>query len=61
MEEWWNSDNHLVDKDTKSPPVDCVVVSSAEQHLGGEVLSGAAERICQLTILNELSKAEVGH
>ena len=61
VEEWWDADDHLEDENAKCPPIDGEVVAVANQHLGGKVLSGATERVCELTLLNELCQAEVSH
>jgi hypothetical protein len=43
VEEWWDSHNHLVNKDTERPPIDRVVVTISNEHLRGQVLSSSAE------------------
>ena len=59
VEERRDTDDHLEDEDAKRPPVDSEVVAVADEHLGGEVLGGAAERVCELALLDELGQAEV--
>lgn len=61
VEERWDSHDHLEDEDAKRPPVNGEVVAVSYEHLGGQVLGSAAERVSQLTLLDELGQAEVGH
>ena len=60
VEEGWNADDHLVDQDSECPPVDSVVVAVPDKHFWGQVLSGATERVCELTVVNGFSETEIG-
>lgn len=48
---------HLVEEDAEGPPVDGLPVALVQQHLGGEVLRGPAQRV--RARLHVLRKAEV--
>lgn len=61
VEERGDAHDHLVNQDTKRPPVHGVVVSVTNQHLGRKVLGSAAETVGKLTVLDELGKPKVGN
>jgi hypothetical protein len=61
VEERGDADDHLVNQDTKRPPIYGVVVAVTNQHLWGEVLGSAAETVGKLTVLDELGKPEVSN
>ena len=55
-----DTNNHLVDQDSKRPPVQCFVVSRPDDHLRGQVLWRTAEGVGLLTILlHDLGQAKV--
>ena len=43
VEERWDSNDHLENKDAEGPPIDCEVVSIANKHLRSEILGSTAE------------------
>lgn len=56
-----DSNDHLVDEDTQCPPVECLVVSRADNHFGCEILGCSAERIRLFRVfLHNLGQAKVG-
>ena len=59
MEEGWDSDNHLEDQDTQSPPVNCKVMPVSNQHLWRQVFGSAAERVGELALLHKFGEAKV--
>ena len=59
VEEWWYSYNHLKDENTKSPPINCEIMTIADQHLWCQIFGSSTERIRQFTLLNKLGKAKV--
>jgi hypothetical protein len=32
--EWWNADDHFVHKNSESPPIQCVVMTTSSDHFG---------------------------
>ena len=61
VEERWDSNDHLEDKDAEGPPIDGEVVAIADKHLRCQVLSRSAERVGELALLDELCKTEIGN
>lgn len=61
VEERGDAHDHLVNQDTKRPPVDGVVVAVTNQHLWRKVFSSAAETVGKLAVLYELGKPEVSN
>mmetsp|Transcript_46424 Transcript_46424/g.61484 ORF Transcript_46424/g.61484 Transcript_46424/m.61484 type:complete len:245 (+) Transcript_46424:821-1555(+) len=61
VEEGRDADNHLEDEDAERPPIDREVVTVSNEHLWRQVLCSAAERVCELTLLDELCEAEIRH
>jgi len=61
VEEGRDTHDHLVDEDAEGPPIYGVVVPISDEHLGGQVLGRAAERVCHLAVLDELGETEVRH
>jgi len=58
---WRDSGNHLVGENTEGPPVKRVVVPRTHDHLGRQVLRGAAEGVGLVLVrLDDLGEAEVG-
>lgn len=57
---WRDSDDHLVNQDAKSPPVQGLVVARAHDHLWGKILWSATERIGLFSILlHNLGQSEI--
>jgi len=40
---WWEASQHLIQKNTKGPPIYCLVVALTKQKLGRKILRGTAE------------------
>ena len=59
--EWRDANYHLVNEDSKCPPVERLVVAGPLNHLGRQVLGGAAERVRFhiVGLLHDLSKTKV--
>ena len=58
--EGWYADDHLVEQDTKRPPVKCVVVTRADYHLRREILWRSTERVWLLGVhFDDLCETEV--
>lgn len=57
---WRNSNDHLVNKNAKCPPVERFVVSRAHNHLWRQILRRATEGVRLLTVLlHDLGEAKV--
>ena len=61
MEEGWDSNYHFVNQNAQSPPVNRVVVSVSNEHLGSQVFCGSTERICEFAVLHKLGKTEISN
>ena len=61
IEEWWDSNNHLKNEDSKSPPIYSEVMSISNQHLWSKVLGCTTERVCKLSLFDKFGETKVCH
>lgn len=61
VEEGRDANDHFEDEDSEGPPIHCEVMAIADEHLRGQVLCSAAERVGKFTLLHKLGEAEVSH
>ena len=57
--EWWETTNHLISQNSKSPPVSWEWMSFFSQELGTHILRCTAEWICLFLWFQRLCKAEI--
>ena len=56
----WPTRRHLVNQDSKSPPIYCETVTFLIQYLGCQILGSSTERVSLLGLrLQELSESEI--
>lgn len=56
VEEWSDSNKHLVGQDTDGPPIDVFVMTGVGNHLWGKILWGTTETCGLLLLLQHLSE-----
>lgn len=61
VEEGRDANDHFEDEDSEGPPIHCEVMAIADEHLRGQVLCSAAERVGKFTLLHKLGEAEVSY
>lgn len=61
VKEWSDSDKHLVEEDTNSPPIDSHIVTSVIDHLWSQILGSTTVRGSNLTWLKHFSKTIVNN
>ena len=59
VEEWWDSDDHLIDQDAECPPIYGIVMAIANKHLWSQILRSTAEGICKLLVCNSFCEAKI--
>lgn len=59
MVKWRDSNNHLVNQDTNTPPIYWFIMSFPSYNFRGQILGRATKRLSKTFIANHFSKTEI--